>query len=48
LGCLAWALSRRTLGCRRAAQVDPVADRNASHVQSLGGKRNDQAPFAPL
>ena len=33
LGCLAWLPGHRTLGCRRAAQVDPAADRNASHVQ---------------
>jgi hypothetical protein len=34
------------MSCHGAAQVDQARDRNASRVQSLGSKINDQAPFA--
>jgi hypothetical protein len=36
------------LGCREAAQVDLVSDRNASDVQSLSGKKTDQAPVCAV
>jgi hypothetical protein len=46
LKCLA-AASDYQASAQRTAQVDLACDREASLIQSLGGKRNDQALFAP-